>query len=114
MNAGILRHLLVIQEKTETQSRSGMVEEEWAAASFSPVWGGYEPTTAGNEEFRVNKRHSEADAIFRIRYQSALATDPDATGKYRIIHRGKTWNILNIVEMGGIPVELQLEASQVR
>ncbi len=106
MQAGKLRHRLVFQEKTETQSRSGAAVETWAD-SFS-VYGAFEPL--GGREFPVNqKRIAETTARFRVRYRPDIDVDIN-----RISHNSQTWNILAVLPVDGRNIELLIEASELR
>ncbi len=106
MQAGKLRHRLVFQTKTDSQTSSGASVETWAD-SFS-VYGAFEPV--GGREFPVNqKRIAETTARFRVRYRPGV--DVDST---RIVHNSQTWNILAVLPVDGRNIELLIEASELR
>lgn len=105
MNAGSLDRRIIVQVKTETQSRSGAVTETWAnslniAAAFEPL---------GSREFPLNqKRYSETTARFRIRYRTGITPD-----RHRISYNGQIWNIRPPL-MIGRKVALEIEASEIQ
>lgn len=102
--AGDYDRRIIVQVKTETQSRSGDPQETWTdtlnlAAAFEAL---------GSREFPVNeKRYAESTARFRIRYRPGIDS-----GTHRIIYGGRTWDIKPPL-VTGRNVELQIEASEV-
>lgn len=105
--AGKYDRRILIQIKTETQSRSGAVTEDWETETPLNVAAAFE--ALGSREFPIDqKRHSETTARFRIRYRPDI--DPDSN---RISYAGQTWNIYPPLTIGR-NVELVIEASEVQ
>lgn len=84
MKAGSLRHLLIIQERTETRS-FGDVTEEWNDLIELPC---ELVSSTSREYFEAQKRNGEMTALFRIRYYEGIdagqhralfTMDPDAS-----------------------------------
>lgn len=109
MQAGKLRHLLTIQEKTETNTL-GSVTPNWS--TLATAYGAFEPL--GSREFpSAEKRHAEAQARFRIRYMAGL----DA-GEHRILFElepgtVRTFDIFPPLPVDGKRAELHIEAVEV-
>lgn len=105
MEAGPLRHRLVFQAKTETQSGSGNITETWATA-FT-VYGAFEPI--GSDEFPTfNKRHAKSTARFRIRYRSGISSNT-----HRIYFQDRQWDIYPPINPDGKKIELHIEATEI-
>ena len=87
--AGKLRHRLLIQKPVTTQNQqTGEMVVTWT--DVASVWGSMEPLSA-REFIAANAEQSEVMGKAVIRYRD----DVDAT--MRIIHRGKTHNILGVL-----------------
>lgn len=91
MRAGNLRHLLTIEQVTETRDDFGQAIEAWA--EFATVPGSLDPL-GGRERFLAAQTHAEATYRSRIRWIEGL------TSKMRISHGGKVYNITHIADDG--------------
>lgn len=99
MQAGKLRHRIVIQQSTSSQT-VGEPVKTWS--TVATVWadyedlGGSEGTNSGQEQYATGMRRYE------IRYRTGLVP------KMRISHQSVFWDIDRIVNVGGRNRELHL------
>lgn len=99
MQAGKLRHRIVIEQSTSTQAIGEPVK---AWAPVATVWanyedlGGSEGSGSGQEQYAIGVRRYE------IRYRPGLVP------KMRVNHQSVTWDIDRIVNVGGRNRELHL------
>jgi SPP1 family predicted phage head-tail adaptor len=91
IRAGKLDRRLTIQRKVVTTSPSGEQIETWS--SVAVVWGEAKPLP-GDEKFGDQQLIASSIMTFRIRWRT------DMTVQDKIIHWGKTWDILDIREIG--------------
>lgn len=106
MRAGRLRHRGAIQSLvigSPQHSASGEPLGEWA--TLDTVWMSIEPLR-GRELFAAQEHHSETDVRIRIRYRD------DVTDKMRVLHEGKYYPILVIIDPELRHRELELMCSQ--
>jgi SPP1 family predicted phage head-tail adaptor len=85
MRAGQLRHRLIIQSATVTQSDSGEPVETWR--EFAEVWGGLRPLTQ-RERASVRQPFAEADYVVPLRYRN------DLTPRMRLVYGTRVFDIL--------------------
>lgn len=97
MRAGKLRHRIVIQQPTESQSTSGAVTNSWG--TFKTVWAEVEPRN-GREFFNGAQMVEELTLTMRIRYM------PDLSPKMRIFWKARAFDILGIVDVLGTDKEM--------
>ena len=72
MRAGKLRHRIVIQQNTTSQSGTGAHTDSWAA--LATVWAAIEPLR-GREFMEAKGLYEEAAVRFRIRHRTDLNTE---------------------------------------
>lgn len=69
MEAGNLRHRIIIQQRTDTQNGYGEPIPAWS--TFATVWAAVEPIM-GREQFAVQQLQSAVSVRVRIRYQAGI------------------------------------------
>lgn len=96
--AGMYKHLVVIQKLTQAAKDADGFEGE-------ATWEDYYSNRAkvnklsGNEFWAAAEYQAQSTVKFEFRYHSALdalITDADATRHYRLVFKGKYWNITNV------------------
>lgn len=92
--AGKLDRKITIQRFTQT--RDEMNEPVPAWATLATRWASYEPVRDG-EKFRAGETAANISARFVIRHSSNVA---DLNPKDRVQFDGKTYDILNVKEIG--------------
>lgn len=90
MQAGKLRHRLVIEKTTHVVNAFGEQESTWK--TFAEVWGRIRPLT-GSERFIAAQTAAAEDAVFHVRYLSGLSP------KMRIICEGNNYDITSISDL---------------
>lgn len=85
--------LITIQQTTETQNTSGELENAWG--TYKQPWA-HKDDGAGKEEYSASKETAFLGTVWTIRKNDA----PAVTEKMRITHDSKTYDILNIAEVG--------------
>lgn len=92
--AGLLRHYVEIQRNTPTQGDSGEEIDNWAhlAYSFCSI-----RSTEGEEEIVTHQ--------VRMRYRDITHTD-------RILFGSRVFNIVNVLDAGGMERDLVLEVRE--
>lgn len=91
MRAGRLNRRIIIQQATEVQDAHGQPVQTWTA--YKTCWAEYLPKR-GREFFAADQTIAEADAVFRIRYDSGV------TRKMRISFGDDYYDITAISEIG--------------
>lgn len=99
MRAGLLRHVITIEQVTETQDDSGSVVETWA--TFKKVHSTYEPQS-GTESFKEDQQQAFETVKFRIRYLAGI------TPKMRVSFDGRLFDILSAIDLHGMKKETHL------
>lgn len=90
LDAGLLRHVIVIQEQTQTRDEFGGIELSWANV-FPLVYAKYDPLS-GRELFANSQMQSEVTTRFTIRHREGLNT------KQRVLFKNRIYNIHAVVE----------------
>lgn len=93
MRAGKLDRRIIIERASVTALPSGEPVESWSP--IATVWAQARPVR-GDERFAARQLVGTAVMTFHMRYRADLAL----TVKDRIIYDGKTWDILDIREIG--------------
>ena len=88
MRAGELRHRITIQAKTITQDSELNSVETWV--TLATVWAAALPKD-GREFYRLSTMNSEITEAFKIRYRSTVIPH------MRLIHKGKTFDIIGVI-----------------
>ena len=99
MNAGELRHQIVIQAPTETQDSLGAVVSTWA--TFAIVRASVEPLQ-GREYLALQQVQSEVSVRIKIRYL------PGLNARMRVSWNSKIYEIENIIEINSKRSEIHL------
>ncbi|MEJ9151074.1 phage head closure protein [Bacillus smithii] len=91
MNPSRLRHRITFQEFIETTNENGFPVEDWT--DFKTVWAMIktDSNTKYREYYEAASEHSEKIVRFIVRYTTGI----DA--KMRILHKGRTFNIIAVV-----------------
>lgn len=90
LDAGLLRHVINIQEQIQTRDDFGGVEVAWME-KFPKVYARYEPLS-GRELFANGQMQSQVTTRFTIRYRDGIDT------KQRIVFKNRVYNIHAVVE----------------
>lgn len=89
MRAGLLRHRVTIQQRTETRDPdTGAVSFAWV--DVATVWAAVEPLSA-REFIAAQAAHSKVSARITIRYRA------DITAAMRIVHGSTLYNIEGVI-----------------
>ena len=107
LRADILRHLIRIQQATETQSSTGEVSQTWDISDTRHAW--VRPITGKSRERLVGSRlQDEATHMVTMRYVA------DLTGKDRILFKTRTFEILDYVDVEEMNVRHELICKELR
>lgn len=90
MRSGELRHAIIIETVTETQTASGSLSESWAP--YATVWADMQPMRS-TETFQADQDYAQRDTKFIIRYQSGI------THKMRINYSGRIFDIKTLINL---------------
>lgn len=90
LEAGLLRHVIKIQQQTQNRDDFGGIEVVWTDI-FPKVYARYEPLS-GRELFANGQMQSEVTTRFIIRYRDGVDT------KQRILFKNRIYNIHAVVE----------------
>lgn len=90
MRAGALRHSVIIQTSTPSQSGTGEVTESWG--TFATVKASISPSS-GREFFASEQLNAEMSHKVKIRYLSGVTT------KMRVLFGSRVLDILSIVNI---------------
>jgi SPP1 family predicted phage head-tail adaptor len=99
MNAGRLRHQVILYKPVDTQNTYGEPEVRWQ--KVADLWARIEPLQ-GREYFAAKQAVSEIEARVTIRYRS------DVTARMKITHGANDYLIETIINPGERNKELQL------
>ena len=103
MRAGRLRHLVVIQEPTETNDSQGQAIKAWG--TFATVHAAVEPLN-GREYFAAAQINAETTTKIVIRWLDGI------TQKMRISYDSKVYNIESIRNIGERDRQIELMCSE--
>jgi len=104
MQAGSLNQRVTLERYTSTTDEWGSPIEAWAP--LFTCWAAVEPLT-GREYFAADAAQSEVTARIRMRYR------PGITSQDRVIHDGKTYNIVTVIDVRSEHRELVLMCKRV-
>ena len=103
MNAGDFDVRIVIQKATNTvSSTTGARVQSWS--NYATVWAKRFEQTSGSEVVNADRRENKQMYVFTIRYNSAV------TVRDRILHDSQYFNIINIAQVRGRNMYLELLA----
>lgn len=102
MNAGQLRHRIIVDEPVTTQDDTGAETVVWAV--LDTVWGAIEPLN-GRERLLAGGINATTDTRIRIRWSSLME---QVTPRCRLLHQGVIYNIESIahIDMGRREIEI--------
>lgn len=103
IQAGRLRHRIIIQVNTPSQNTSGEEIDSWG--TFATVSASVEPQS-GVEKFDPEQFYSVTTVNFKIRYLSGVTT------KMRISFDSKIYDIESIVQVNMIKKEMEITARE--
>lgn len=104
MRAGALRHHIVIQQVTETQTGSGELTESWS--TFATVWADMQPLTA-REIYQMDQDAAERTTRFVIRYLAGVLH------KMRISYDSRIFDIRTVINIKGRQRSMEIIAVEV-
>jgi len=106
VNAGKLRHRLLLDEPIATQDDTGSEVINWSA--FGTVWASVEPLR-GREQLIANQALAPLDTRIRIRWSPAVNM---ITAKWRGTHQGIIYNFKSIsqTDMGHREIEIMAQS----
>lgn len=99
MRSGPLRHLIQIQQATETRDAVGGIVTTWSAVASPRA---EIITLSGREYFAAQAVHSETTTRIRIRHRAGIVP------KMRVLHGSTTYDILAPIDPDGRKEELHL------
>ena len=104
MKAGMLRHVVIIQQVTETRDGFGGISESWGTyatrrAHIGPI--------KGAEYIAAKTMNSKASVEMRLRYVSGLIT------KMRILWGTRIYNIIDAINVNELNKEHRLMCEEV-
>lgn len=104
MRTGHLDQRITIEALQGTLDDYGQPVNEWG--TFLSTWAAVEPLQ-GREYFAADAAQSEVTARIRTRYR------PGITSQDRVIHDGKTYNIVTVIDVRSEHRELVLMCKRV-
>lgn len=112
MNAGKLRHRLLLEQPIVTQDDTGGEVINWSV--FRTVWASVEPLRGrgplrGREQLIANQSLAPLDTRIRIRWSPAVNM---VTAKWRGTHQGIIYNFKSIsqTDMGHREIEIMAQS----
>ena len=101
MKAGVLTQWVILERRTQGQDDYGQPIDNWArlAATFAAV----EPLT-GREYIAAQAVQSEVTVRIRLRFRPDIVL----TAADRVIHEGKAYDIVSIINYRSLNLELEL------
>jgi SPP1 family predicted phage head-tail adaptor len=99
MRAGSLRHLVSIEDYTETTDSLGGVSNTWA--EFSKAYANIVPLS-GNEKYVSAEKHATATHQITIRYLSGV------NPKMRVVYGSRVFEIVSVINTGTRDKMMQL------
>lgn len=99
MQSGTLRHRVTLQSFTTSPDVYGEPIKTWA--DLATVWAAVEPLR-GREYFQAQQTHAEVSYRVRIRHRA------DILPTMRVLHAGKTLEILSVINIDERNRELHL------
>lgn len=106
IRAGAMRHSVSIESPHTGRDSMGCVSNEWATFA-SKVAASLEPLN-GRELFSAQQHHAEVTFRVRMRYRAGIVAG------MRILHRGRLFNVVYVINPGERNAELQLMCSEGR
>ncbi len=103
MRTGSLRHLGSIEKYTESKDSFGATTKAWT--EFFPVWCNIQPLR-GNETYVSAEKHATATHQVTLRYKNGI------NPKMRLIVRGRTFEILSVINVGERDKMMQLTVEE--
>jgi SPP1 family predicted phage head-tail adaptor len=104
MQAGKLRHRIVLQKVTMMRDEEGNAVETWS--DFVTVWASVEPIR-GREYFEAAAINTENDLRFVIRYRSGI------TSEMRVWYNDRIFDIQSVIDIDEAHKELELICKEV-
>lgn len=104
MNPGLLRHRITIQEHTETINENGFPEETWQDKHY--LWAMIK-TLQGREYYQAAATQNENTVRFVVRYTAGITPD------MRILHKGRTFDIVSVINDDEMNKTLTIMAKEV-
>lgn len=103
LNAGSLRHVIEIQERTEVRGASGDPTVTWTL--FKKVRASVEPLL-GKEYFASQQRNAQVQTRFRIRAVNGVVP------RMRIVWKRRWYDIESAVLVNGVDHEMVIMANE--
>jgi SPP1 family predicted phage head-tail adaptor len=89
MQAGKLRHRVIIQEPVQTANAMDELVTTWA--TFATVWADIQPDS-GNQNYQAKQINAEAQGRIKIRYRT------DILPTMRVLYGERIFTILSIIQ----------------
>jgi len=101
--AGELRHVVRVEQKTDSRGTMGEVLESWTLFAWirCKIWPG-----KGKEAEESRRETGTTSTRFYCRYY------PGLTLAHRLIYKGRTFGITNIANIGELDRELEISAEE--
>jgi len=99
MEAGRLRHRVLLQSVSEGRDTAGAIVETWS--DIAEVWGSVEPLR-GDEFFESQRVDAELTYRIRIRYRPGLKS------KDRVLYDSRTFDIRRVININERRAETHL------
>lgn len=104
LEAGKLRHRVVVQEKVVDRNEYGEEELDWS--DIDTVWAAVEPLR-GREFIEAERAGAEVTTRIRLRYRS------DITAAMRVTWNSHVYDIHSVINLDGLGRELVLMCARV-
>lgn len=102
MDPGDLNYRIVLQSRRSEPSGAGGEVVTWVDEFV--CWAAAIPLS-GRELIAAQQRHAETTVRFRIRFNTQV------TSQWRIVWEGKSYDVLDVVDVGGQHWEMDLDCS---
>lgn len=104
MRAGRLRHRVTLQQLTQVPDGGGGYTEDWT--DVATVWAAVEPLR-GQERYEAQQVQATLSHRITIRYRAGV--EPSM----RVVHDGRVFNVLSVIDPQERHRELQLLVEEV-
>lgn len=103
MRAGSMRHRVTIQQRSTGVDAAGGALDSWE--TFATRWASLN-RASGSEVWASAQRSGRVPSVFRLRYLAGVSP------AMRLVHDGRTYEILSAVNQEGRKAELVITAEE--
>ena len=103
MRPGAMRHRVTLQTRVSGTDAAGGVRNAWE--TFATRWASVDFTPV-SEVWASAQRSGRVSAVFRLRYLAGV------TPAMRLVHDGRVYNILSVVDQEGRGAEIVITANE--